>query len=147
MRNAIRTFLPASALVLAGQLFAGGFYLQMGNPEASPEARKLNAVVTVKATGCHDPATARLTATAIGMVNGERREIPLKVAPLSTPGMFALTQQWPKEGRWVIRLEADNGTQFTSSLLPAGPDGVDRYHDRADHRHFTSEEIDAMLRP
>lgn len=147
MRNAIRMFMPAAALALAGQLLAGGFYLQVGNPEASTEAKKLNAVVTVKATGCHDPALARLTATAIGVVNGERREIPLKVAALSTPGMFAITQQWPKEGRWVIRLEADNGTQFTSSLLPAGPEGVDRYHDRADHRHFTTTEIDAMLRP
>lgn len=147
MRNAIRMFVPAAALALAGQLFAGGFYLQVGNPEASPEAKKLNAVVTVKATGCHDPSLARLTAFAIGIVNGERREIPLKIAPLSTPGMFAITQQWPKEGRWVIRLEADNGTQFTSSLLTAGPDGVDRYHDRADHRHFTTAEIDAMLRP
>ena len=147
MRNAIRMFLPAAALALAGQLLAGGFYLQVGNPEASPEATKLNAVVTVKATGCHDPALARLTATAIGIVDGKRQEIALKVAPLSTPGMFALTQQWPKTGRWVIRLEADNGTQFTSSLLPVGPEGVDRYHDRADHRHFTAAEIDDMLRP
>jgi hypothetical protein len=147
MRNAIRTLSPAAVLALAGQLFAGGFYLQLGNPEASPEARKLNAVVTIKAAGCHDPALAKLTATAIGMVKGERREIPLKVQALSTPGMFALTQQWPKEGRWVIRLEANNGEQFTSSLVSAGPEGVDRYHDRADHRHFTAAEIDDMLRP
>lgn len=147
MRKAIRTLSPAAILALAGQLFAGGFYLQLGNPEASPEAKKLNAVVTIKAAGCHDPALAKLTATAIGLVNGERREIPLKVQALSTPGMFALTQQWPKEGRWVIRLEANNGEQFTSSLVSAGPDGVDRYHDRADHRHFTAAEIDDMLRP
>jgi hypothetical protein len=146
MRNAIRTVTPAALLALAGQLFAGGFYLMMGNPEASPEAKKLNAVVTIKATGCHDPALAKLKATAIGMVNGERREIPLKAEALSTPGMFALTQQWPKEGRWVIRVEAENGTQFTTSLLRAGPEGVDRYHDRAEHRPFTAAEIDDMLR-
>ena len=147
MRNNMRFAMPAAVLTLAGQLFAGGFYLQLGNPEASPEARKLNAVVTIKATGCHDPALARLTATAIGTVNGERREIALKLEPLSTPGMFALSQQWPKQGRWVIRVEANNGAQFTSSLLRAGPEGVDRYHDRADHRQFTASEIDDMLRP
>jgi len=147
MRNLIRTLTPAAVLALAGQLFAGGFYLQLGNPEASPEAKKLNAVLTVKAAGCHDPALAKLSATAIGMVNGERREIPLKVQPLSEPGMYALAQQWPKEGRWVLRLEATNGEQFTSSLVAAGPQGVDRYHDRADHRRFTGAEIDDMLRP
>ena len=71
MRNVIRFAMPA--VVLAGQLLAGGFYLQLGNPDASEEARKANAVLTVKATGCHDPATATLTATAVGTVNGSGR--------------------------------------------------------------------------
>ncbi len=146
MRNVLRITAPAALLALAGSLFAGGFYLMLGNPEASPEARKLNAVVTVKSAGCVQPDATRVSATAIGVVNGERREIPLNVRPLSTPGMFAITQQWPKEGRWVIRLEATNGRLFTSSLLTAGPDGVDRYHDKASHQPFSSADIEAMLR-
>ena len=145
MRNVIRTVTPAAVLALAGQLFAGGFYLQMGNPEASAEARKLNAVVTILATGCHDPALAKVTATAIGTVNGERREIPLKLDKLSTPGMFALARQWPREGRWVIRVEANNGVQFTTTLLAAGPEGIDRYHHREQRSVFTAADIDAML--
>ena len=71
-----KTLLVAMA-ALAGQLFAGGFYLQLGNPEANPEAKKANAVLVIKATGCHDPATATLTATAVGVVNGKRQSIPL----------------------------------------------------------------------
>jgi len=138
--------LAAAALAVAGQLFAGGFYLVLGNPDASPEARKLSAVLTVKAAGCHDPAGAKLTATAIGIVNGERREIPLKLDALPAPGMFALAQQWPAEGRWVIRLVARNGEQFTNSLVSAGPNGVDRFHDKAGHREFTGADIDAMLK-
>src|SRR5579872_3318608 len=100
MLNRLKMLAP---LALAGQLFAGGFFLQLGNPEASPEALKAGAVLTVKATGCHNPATAKLTATAVGVVNGERREIPLKVTQLSEPGAFAISQQWPSEGKWVIR--------------------------------------------
>ena len=73
----------AAVLALAGQLFAGGFWLQLGNPEASAEARKVNAVVTIKATGCHDPALAKVTATAIGMVDGQRRSIPLHARRVS----------------------------------------------------------------
>src|SRR5258705_12896744 len=115
----------AAVLGLAGQLFAGGFYLQLGNPEANAEARKANAVLTIKATGCGEPAKAQITASAIGVVDGKRQEMPLKLTPLSEPGTYALVQQWPKEGRWVIEVrgyEQINGTPaFTNTLISAGP--------------------------
>jgi hypothetical protein len=132
-------------LALASQLFAGGFLLQLGNPEASAEARKAGAVVTIKAAGCHDPATAQVTATAIGMVNGQRKTIALKVTPLSEPGMFALSQQWPKEGRWVIELTGRNGEQFANILVAAGPDGLDRVHAKAAMKPFGEGDVTAML--
>jgi|SRR5271165_514281 len=144
MRNTICT--ATAVLALAGQLMAGGFYLSLGNPEASPEARKLNAVLTIQATGCHDPATATLSASAIGVVNGQRREIPLKVLPLSPAGRFALVREWPNEGRWVIKLVAKNGEQFTNSLIAVGPSGLDYLNDHASTRAFTSHEVDAMLK-
>ena len=97
-----------------------------GIPKPARKHSKVGAVLTVKASGCHDPATAKVTATAIGMVNGERREIALKVMPLSGAGMFAIAQQWPREGKWVIQLVGRNGEQFTNTLVGAGPDGVDR---------------------
>ena len=56
--------LTTAGLALAGYLVAGGFWLQVCNPEASPEAQKANAVVTLKVAGCHDPATAKVTARA-----------------------------------------------------------------------------------
>src|SRR3954470_7013515 len=139
-----KTLLVAMA-ALAGQLFAGGFYLQLGNPQANPEAKKANAVLVIKATGCHDPATATLTATAVGMVNGKRQSIPLQVTKLSGIGDFALTQQWPKDGKWVIELVARNGEQFTNTLVKAGPDGVDRLHAKWDMKAFTRSDIDSLL--
>jgi hypothetical protein len=145
MRKTIGLLAPA-ALVLAGQLLAGGFFLQLGNPEANPEARKMNAALVVKAAGCHDPAGASLAATAIGTVNGQRREIPLKVERLSEAGTFAITQQWPKEGKWVIELVARNPNQFTNTLVVAGPQGVERTKARFDMHPFTPADVDAMLR-
>jgi hypothetical protein len=135
-----------ATLVLATQMFAGGFFLQLGNPEASAEARKLGAVLTVKAAGCHDPATAKLTATAIGEVNGQRRAIPLEVKNLSEPGAFALVGTWPKEGKWVIQLTATNGEQYTNTLVKAGPNGLDRLNAKADMHKFAETDVDAMLR-
>jgi hypothetical protein len=143
-----RTFLTMTAMaaMTAGWLMAGGFWLELGNPEASPEARKANAVFTVRAVGCHDPASANVTATAIGIVNGQKKTLPIELTKLSTPGMYAVSQQWPKEGKWVIQLVGKNGEQFTNSLVTAGPQGVDRLHAKADMHAFASQDIDALLR-
>lgn len=147
MRKTIVIATPVAAvLALAGQLFAGGFWLQVGNPEASAEARKVNAVVTIKAVGCHDPAAAKVTATAIGMVDGQRRSIDLKLDKLSEPGTYALSQQWPKEGKWVIELVGRNDQQFTNTLLSAGPQGIDRLHAKADMKEFQAADVDALLK-
>ena len=141
MRKTIVTLM----LACAGQMFAGGFWLQVGNPEANPAAGKMGAVVTIKAVGCHDPATAKVTATAIGMVNGERRTIPLELKPLGEPGSYALLQQWPKEGKWVIQLVGRNGEQFTNTLLTAGPGGIDRLHPKMEMKAFAPSDVDALL--
>jgi hypothetical protein len=141
MRKTIVTLI----LACAGQLLAGGFFLQLGNPEANPEARKLGAVVVIKAAGCHDPAKAQVTATAVGMVNGQRRTIPLEVKSLSGPGEFALAQQWPKEGKWVIQLVGKNDDMFTNTLISAGPDGVDRLHAKFNMKAFDRSDVEAML--
>jgi hypothetical protein len=100
----------------------------------------------VKAAGCHDPATAKLTATAIGEINGQRRTIPLEVKNLTESGSFALVGTWPKDGKWVIELVATNGEQYTNTLVTAGPNGLDRLHAKADMHKFAPADVDAMLR-
>jgi hypothetical protein len=145
MRKTILS-LSIGALALAGQLIAGGFWVTVGNPEASPEALKANAVVTFKVAGCHDPATATVTANAIGTVNGERRSIPLQLTKLSVPGMYAVAQQWPKEGKWVIQAEARADELYTNTIVVAGPKGVDHLHPKSDMKAFAKSDVDAMLR-
>ena len=97
-----------------------------------------------------EPAKAQITASAIGVIDGKRQEMPLKLTPLSEQGTYALSQQWPKEGRWVIEVrgfEKINGTPvFTNTLITAGPDGVDRYHAKSDMKKFTPAAIEAMLK-
>jgi hypothetical protein len=144
MRKTVLT-MTAAAMMAAGSLMAGGFWLQLGNPEASPEASKANAVVTMIAAGCSDPAKAEITATAIGTVEGKRKSIPLSVIKLSKPGMFAIAQQWPKEGNWVIQLEGRSDGHVTSTLVTAGPKGVDRLHAKSEMRAFALKEVESLL--
>jgi len=142
-----KTFLTiAAAMMAAGFLMAGGFWLQVGNPEASPEARKANAVLTLKAAGCSDPAKAQITATALGTVNGQRRSVPVEVIKLSEPGMFAVAQQWPREGKWVIQFEGHSEGRVTTTLINSGPEGVDRLHAKMDMRAFKTAEVEDLLR-
>src|SRR5436190_23603901 len=98
--TSMRKMLFVAMTALAGQLLAGGFWLTLGNPEANAEAKKANAVLVIQAAGCHDPASAEVTATATGVVNGKRQTIPLQLTKMKGAGQFALTQQWPKEGKW-----------------------------------------------
>jgi hypothetical protein len=139
-----KTFLIAIT-ALAGQLFAGSLILQLGNPEANAEAKRANAVLVIKATGCHDPSTAQLTATAVGMVDGKRQSIPLQLTKLSEAGAFALSQQWPKSGKWVIELVGRNGEQFTNALVTAGPEGIDRTHAKFAMKAFSKSDVEALL--
>jgi hypothetical protein len=87
-----------------------------------------------------------VTATAVGVVNGERRSIPLELKPLGEPGVYALSQQWPKEGKWVIQFVGRNGEQFTNTLIGAGPAGIDRLHAKSDMKAFAASDVEAMLK-
>jgi hypothetical protein len=144
MKNLLWMTFPV--LALAAPLLAGGFYLQLGNPEANPEARKANAALVVKVAGCQDPASATLAARAIGRVDGRETSIPLNVIKLSETGAWALTAQWPKQGKWVIELVGSAGELRTYSLVAAGPDGLDRLHAKADMKAFPTDAIAAMLK-
>ncbi len=147
MQKRFANMLAAAAVAaFAGQLWAGGFWLQLGNPEANPEAKKANAALLIKAVGCHDPAAARVTARAVGTVDGKSQVIPLKLTALSEAGTFALARQWPDQGKWVIELVGKNGEMFTNTLVSAGPSGLDRLHARAEMKPFSPGDLEAMLR-
>lgn len=135
----------AAALLLAAPTFAGGFWLTLGNPDASPEAQALHAVVTVMPTGCGDPANAKVTATAEGMIQGKRTTIALKISPLSRPGLYAITRQWPAEGKWAVRVVAEYSGATTSALIPIRAEGADRRAAKYQQGNPAEKDVAALL--
>ena len=113
---ACRAALAVAAICVP--MLAGGFWITLGNPEASAEARAMNAVVTLMPTGCGNPSAAKVTATAEGYVGGKRTSLPLVVKAVSKPGLFAITRQWPAEGKGVVRVVASYEGSQTSALIP-----------------------------
>jgi hypothetical protein len=88
--------------------FAGALTLQVDELTSNKEAMAKKAAVVAHTTACHSPEKTTITATAEGIVNGKLQTIPLKVMNLSEPGVYAVAQEWPRQGLWTVRLVATN---------------------------------------
>lgn len=147
MRKSITTivFAAASFVVSAVIAYAGGFFISLGNPDASTEARAHNAYVTLKMGGCGEPEKATVSGVAIGIAGSKRQTVDLKLIPLSQPGMYAVPRQWPKEGRWVLRFVARDHDRVTNTLVVAGPQGLERETARYAMKAPSDDDVAALL--
>ena len=118
--------LAVAVFVVAAPLFAGGFWLEMGSPEASPEAKAQNAALVVRATGCHDPATAQISGVAIRMVDGRKQTTPIRLIPMKAPGTFAVLRDWPADASVTLEFVGHNAGMSTSLLVPARGQTVEK---------------------
>ena len=66
-----------------------------------------------------DARLADLAGTAEGIVAGARRSVPLRFTETGRPNTFALTRQWPAEGKWLLRLSV----RETTALVMLDRDG------------------------
>jgi len=78
-------------LLAASTALAGGLWVEVGNPAASPEARKLDATLVARVTSCKDPARSVVTANLVALDGDGLKRTPLRVEALSTPGAFAVS--------------------------------------------------------
>lgn len=147
MRMKVRFLALAAAAGGAVSLFAGGFVLDIGRPSANPEAQAKHAVLVVRVTSCSHPEKTNIAATAEGVVSGKRRTIPLTLLPLPGTSTYALTQQWPSEGKWVVTLVAANSDYQwqPSAIVSINGETADLGQVRRTNRAPTGGEIEAAL--
>lgn len=132
------SFVPAA--------FAQDFALQVGPPIAGNGQPAKNSLLVVRPGGCADPASAKITATAEGIVNGTRRSVPLKLAALPAPGVHAVPKDWPNGGVWIVSLVGTCAGQTAGALVPIAPNATyKRESVRLLAHRATPEEIDASL--
>jgi len=89
MKRILKRSLAIAMLPLVAS-WAGALLLEIGNPEANPEAKRLNAVLVARSTACREPAKSKVTASLVRSYGGELRRTPLKVAALQEAGAFAI---------------------------------------------------------
>jgi len=137
----------ALALGSAILAVAGGFWVSIQNPSTVTDAVAKNAVVLVRADGCHNPAEATITGTAEGRVDGVRRSIPLKLTPVSQPGTYAVAPQWPAEGAWVLHFNATYLGRDAGALVRLVPGKFQKQSAELFHRKITAEDVESALKP
>jgi hypothetical protein len=129
-------------------LFAGSLTLEVANPKTNPEAVAKNAALVARITACNSPEKTVVTATAESTSGGTRRSIPLKVTNLSTPGTFAVSHEWPKDGAWAVVMIATNPDYkdyATSVLVPVQNDTFSWAAVKHVYHRPTVGDIDAAL--
>ena len=132
-------------------VFAGALILQIDNPQSSSEAAAKHAVVLARVTQCMSPEKTVVSATAEGIVHGLRRSVPLNLIHLSTPGLYAVSQDWSNEGTWAVRLVVTNpdyGKYVTSAIVPVGVPTGDAFRAAAVTQLYhvpTEEDIAGVL--
>lgn len=63
-------------------------------------------IVAVRAVVCQDLANVRITGTAEGVVAGKRQSLPVTLTAVEpAEAVYAIHQQWPQEGAWVLHLK------------------------------------------
>lgn len=139
-----------SLLTAAGgaSAVAQDFALQVGPPIAGNAQPAKNSLFVVRPGGCADPASAQITATAEGIVNGARRSVPLKLSVLPTPGVHAVPKYWPNGGVWIVNLVGMCAGKTAGAIVTVvGPNAEYR---REAVKHLphpaTPSEIDASLK-
>jgi hypothetical protein len=123
------------------------FTLQIGAPIAGNAQGAKSSLLVVRPGGCADPAAAQITAMAEGLVDGERRSMPLTVFELPTPGVHAVPKGWAKHGVWVVSLVGTCAGKTAGAIVPVEPNATFR-RDAVTllARRPTPAEIDASLK-
>ena len=135
------------AVCAAGALaLAEGFTFTIGNPVASQDFQAKSAAFVFRTEGCAEPAKSQIGATAEGMVKEARRSVALKVMATSKPGVYAVYQNWPAEGYWVVNLKGTCAGSSAGAIVPIGPKGFVRESSKFFPRPATDAEIDTSLK-
>ena len=125
---------------------AEGFTFTIGSPVASQDYRTKTAAFVFRTEGCADPGKSQISGTAEGLAKGTRRSLALKVLATSKPGVYAVDQNWPAEGAWVVNLKGSCDGANAGALVPIGPRGFLRESSKFFTRPATDTEIEMSLK-
>lgn len=146
----------ALLLTIASPALGGGFQISVETPTGSADSQLKDAVLVARTYGCHQPADAKLSASAEGFVDGNRKSLPLELRPIGS-GIYAIKRQWPSDGKWVLVLTGTYNGMTSSVLIELAQNGgvipgtrlqegnLKGVHAKGARRAWLAEDIDSAL--
>lgn len=105
------------AAATASPAWAGPPWLSIEFP-ANPMNKSAQGAFLLVHTFHHEQvATFTVEARAEGMVNGQRKTLPLTLDRTDKDGVYALKQAWPETGDWVIVIVGAPGDGSVTALV------------------------------
>ena|SRR5215471_14129307 len=108
--------------ISAGAAMAGDFWVTVESAHSSRPGMGSQTVLVVRPSGCHEPQEATVTATAEGIVNGQRKSLPLKLVAIS-PGVYEIAREWSTQGTWIVAVNAEYRGLPRAAIVRLGPGG------------------------
>jgi len=162
------TLLLASSLVVApaaGRLsldpseptrpLAGPPWISIEHPVNPYDETTRGAFLVVHAFHHGTPVAFPVSGTAEGIVDGQRRSLPLSFEKTSRTGAFALRKTWPTSGVWTLAIAVSQGSGDRAwAVVELGGDGevatvrvpTKRQDGWVIPAPFAMSEVDASLR-
>lgn len=135
-----------AACAVAALVLAEGFTFNIAGPVAAQDFHAKGAAFVFRTQNCAEPAKADISGTAEGLVKGARRSVALKIMPMGKPGVYAVYQEWPAEGNWVVNLKGTCADSSAGAIVPVGAKGFIRESSKFFPHPATDAEIDAALK-
>ena len=116
---------PTALRPAAAAAPAGPPWISIEYPANPLDRTTRGAYLLVHAFHHGTPVAMPVRGTAEGIVDGKRRTVPLDFAGTSRPGVYALSRQWPAEGRWMLVISVaqegmESGATALVRLAPTG---------------------------
>ena len=119
MRRSLMSLAAAVTLAAAtaSPAWAGPPWLSIEFP-ANPMNKSAQGAYLLVHTFHHEQAASFVVeARAEGMVNGQRKTLPLTLERTDRDGVYALKQTWPETGDWVIVIVGAPGEGSVTALV------------------------------
>jgi hypothetical protein len=104
-------FPPARAVVPNASAVVGPPWISIEHPVNPYDQTTKHAFLVVHAFHHGTPTAFPVSGTAEGIVDGQRKSIPLKFETTSRTGAFALAKQWPATGTWTLAIAVAQGPE------------------------------------
>ncbi|MGQ0648006.1 MAG: hypothetical protein ACT4P7_10575 [Gemmatimonadaceae bacterium] len=124
-----RLFIGALAAALSAPVVAvpsvfGPPWISIEHPVNPYDATTRGAYLVVHAFHHGTPMAFPVSGTAEGIVNGQRRTVPLEFKTTSRTGVYALTKQWSDAGTWTLVISVAQGEDDkVSAIVDIAPTG------------------------